>query len=167
VIAALGTIDPRVAAATEHLVRLVFSFRSSTIQAVADAPGDPMKRLSLLCVVICLFVERRASEAPKPAAPPAAATPSRVVTEHFHSDALGVDKDVVVYLPRGYDAQPARKWPVFYYLHGLGGNETSWVKQGKLDAAADGLALEAIVVMPDGDDGFTSIRRARSTTTSA
>ncbi|MEO7731844.1 MAG: signal peptide peptidase SppA [Kofleriaceae bacterium] len=41
VIAALGTIDPRVALATEHLVRLVFSFRSSTIQAVAMLPVMP------------------------------------------------------------------------------------------------------------------------------
>jgi protease IV len=34
----LDTLDPRVAAATEHLVKLVFSFRSSTIQAVAMLP---------------------------------------------------------------------------------------------------------------------------------
>jgi protease-4 len=40
-IAALGALDPRVAAATEHLVRLVFSFRSSTIQAVAMLPVIP------------------------------------------------------------------------------------------------------------------------------
>jgi S-formylglutathione hydrolase FrmB len=98
-----------------------------------------------------------AGEATRPAGDPAAATPpspSRVVTEHFHSDALGVDKAVVVYLPRGYDSQPARHWPTFYYLHGLGGNETNWIQRGKLDAAADQLALAAIVVMPDGDDGF-------------
>jgi S-formylglutathione hydrolase FrmB len=107
------------------------------------------------------------TQAPAPKAPasarpsePAAAAPSRVVTEHFHSDALGVDKAVVVYLPRGYDSQPARRWPVFYYLHGLGGNETNWVKQGQLDAAADRLGLAAIVVMPDGDDGFYIDSRA-------
>ena len=88
------------------------------------------------------------------AAAAAAPAPSHVVTEHFHSDALGVDKDVVIYLPRGYDAQSAKHWPVFYYLHGLGGNETNWVKHGQLDAAADELKLDAIVVMPDGDDGF-------------
>jgi S-formylglutathione hydrolase FrmB len=103
-----------------------------------------------------------AAEAPASARPsePAAAAPSRVVTEHFHSDALGVDKAVVIYLPRGYDSQPARRWPVFYYLHGLGGNETNWVKQGQLDAAADRLGLAAIVVMPDGDDGFYIDSRA-------
>jgi S-formylglutathione hydrolase FrmB len=91
------------------------------------------------------------AEAPAGAGAPSA---SRVVTEHFHTDALGVDKDVVIYLPRGYDAAVGKRWPVFYYLHGLGGNETNWVKNGKLDTAADQLGLAAIVVMPDGDDGF-------------
>jgi protease-4 len=37
-IATLGAIDPTVASATEHLVKLVLSFRSSTIQAVAMLP---------------------------------------------------------------------------------------------------------------------------------
>lgn len=88
------------------------------------------------------------------AAPPAAPSPSRVETVKVTSAALGVDKSVVVYLPRGYDSQPQRRYPVFYYLHGLGGDETNWVSSGKLDEHADQLGLEAIVVMPDGDDGF-------------
>ncbi len=37
-LAALGAFDPAVAAATEHLVKLVLSFRSATIQAVAILP---------------------------------------------------------------------------------------------------------------------------------
>ena len=125
-----------------------------------------MKRLLLVCLVACSARgQGPAGPAGDPAAStrppePAAATPSRVVTEHFHSDALGVDKAVVVYLPRGYDSQPARRWPVFYYLHGLGGNETNWVENGKLDAAADQLGLAAIVVMPDGDDDFYIDSRA-------
>jgi len=36
--AELGAVDPVVARATEHLVRLVLSFRSSTVQAVAMLP---------------------------------------------------------------------------------------------------------------------------------
>ena len=32
--------------------------------------------------------------------------------------------------------------------------ETEWVQLGKLDETADRLGLGAIVVMPDGDDGF-------------
>jgi S-formylglutathione hydrolase FrmB len=91
--------------------------------------------------------------------PPAAQAPQvaahgRVETRHFHSNALGVDKDYLVYLPAGYDG--GKHFPVFYYLHGLGGNETNWVKHGHLDEAADKLGLEAIVVMPDGDDAFYS-----------
>lgn len=98
------------------------------------------------------------AQAPMPpeAIPPAvpAIQPSQVVTEKFHSDALGVDKSVVVYLPQNYDNQPNKRWPVFYYLHGLGGNETNWTKHGQLQKVADDAHLEAIVVMPDGDDGF-------------
>jgi len=40
-LAALGSLDPVVAAATEHLVRLVLSFRTATIQAVAILPVMP------------------------------------------------------------------------------------------------------------------------------
>jgi len=40
-LAALGAVDPTVAAAAEHLVRLVLSFRSSMIQAVAILPVMP------------------------------------------------------------------------------------------------------------------------------
>jgi S-formylglutathione hydrolase FrmB len=85
---------------------------------------------------------------------PKASGPGKVTTEHFHSDALGVDKDYVVYLPGGYGVDPAARWPVIYYLHGLGGDETNWTQMGDLGGAADQLGLAAIVVMPDGDDGF-------------
>lgn len=91
---------------------------------------------------------------PAAAAEPAQLSPSRVVTEVMYSHALGVDKRVVVYLPRGYDSQPARRYPVYFYLHGLGGNEQNWIKGGALDAQADQLGVEAIIAMPDGDDGF-------------
>ena len=120
-----------------------------------------MKRflaLALPCVLGALGCSAKppTSESPRPAtvATPGPAAPGHVVTEHFHSDALGVDKAVMVYLPRGYEAQPAKHWPVFYYLHGSSANETDWVQQGKLDATANELALGAIVVMPDADDGF-------------
>ena len=78
----------------------------------------------------------------------------RVVRASFHSDALGADKAYVVYLPSGYDAAPDRRYPTIYMLHGLGGTETDWIESGALDRAADGLGLQAIVVMPDGDAGF-------------
>ncbi len=81
----------------------------------------------------------------------------RVVTDSLWSYALGTYKHVVVYLPPSYDRSSAR-YPVAYYLHGLSGNETNWVKAGHIDAAMDSLVAaggrEMIVVMPDGDDSW-------------
>jgi S-formylglutathione hydrolase FrmB len=105
-----------------------------------------------LVVAACSSSSAPATPPPSPVA--AAVAKGTVVKERFESPALGVNKNVVVYLPAGYAAKPSARWPVFYYLHGLGGNETNWVEKGKLDAAADSLGLQAIVVMPDGDNAF-------------
>ena len=113
-------------------------------------------KLFALSVVSLAIATTAAADVPppRPPAPPPVLSPSRVVTEHFTSKALGVDKQVVVYLPRGYDTLPKTRWPVFYYLHGLGGKETDWTHSMHIDQAADQLGLAAIIVMPDGDDGF-------------
>lgn len=95
----------------------------------------------------------RVLDPPSEPAAPASREPGRVVNATFHSASLGVDKAYVVYLPGGYDA-PTARYPVIYLLHGMGGNETNWVKVGGLAETADRMGLSAIVVMPDGDDGF-------------
>lgn len=81
-----------------------------------------------------------------------------VVVDTFWSQALGVRKQVVVYLPPSYGGDTARRYPVAYYLHGAWGDETNWTRVGRLEATLDSLAAagvpEMIVVMPDGDDGF-------------
>lgn len=92
--------------------------------------------------------------ADKPVVPVTVDVKGSVVTERFASAALGVNKNVVVYLPPGYADMPALRFPVFYYLHGLGGNETNWIEKGKIAEAAASLRLQAIIVMPDGDNGF-------------
>jgi S-formylglutathione hydrolase FrmB len=112
-----------------------------------------VNRLLLIALVACSNNSPTATTAATPPAPVIAAK-GHVTTRTFHSDALGVDKDYVVYLPAGYEAKPDMHWPVFYYLHGLTGDEHNWIKHGKLDEVADKLGLGAIVVMPDGDDGF-------------
>ena len=105
---------------------------------------------------ICLVVLLAAcgGSSPEALVPDVPAGPSRVVDATFHSDALGVDKHYLVYLPAGYDADPTRRWPVVYMLNGLGGDETNWTEGGKLAEAADAIHLEALVVMVDGDSGF-------------
>ena len=112
-----------------------------------------MRVLAALALFTACSSPPSAPTAKAPAAPPAGAK-GRVETVTWHSAALGVDKHAVVYLPAGYDAEPARRWPVFYYLNGLTGDETNWTELGHIDAAADAMRLAAIIVMPDGDNNF-------------
>lgn len=92
-----------------------------------------------------------------PVADAQAAPAGRVVTDSLWSYALGTYKQVVVYLPPSYD-RSATRFPVAYYLHGWSGNQTNWVKAGRINAAMDSLAAaggrEMILVMPDGDDSW-------------
>ena len=63
-----------------------------------------------------------------------------------------------VYLPPSYSANTKKRYPVLFYLHGLSGGERDWTDQGRLNIVMDSLIAsgqpEAIVVMPDGDDGW-------------
>jgi putative tributyrin esterase len=83
---------------------------------------------------------------------------SRVSAESFWSQALGIRKQFVVYLPPSYEASSQRRYPVAYYLHGMLGDEWNWVRSGAIDRTLDSLVAsglpEMIVVMPDGDDGW-------------
>jgi S-formylglutathione hydrolase len=112
-----------------------------------------MKRLLVLLAACSSSSTQPPAPKPAPTAPTAPVQHGTVTTRTFHSAALGVDKTYYVYLPAGYDSSQAR-YPVFYYLHGLTGDEHSWFKGGHLADAADALGLQAIVITPDGDDGF-------------
>jgi enterochelin esterase-like enzyme len=59
-----------------------------------------------------------------------------------------------LYLPPDYHAAPD-SFPVFYLLHGLGGDENSWISDFSVDRIADSLIQAGaippvIIVMPDG-----------------
>jgi S-formylglutathione hydrolase FrmB len=74
------------------------------------------------------------------------------------SQSLGTNKQYMVYLPPSYESQPARHYPVAYYLHGMWGAETDWVRQGSINVVMDSLIAaggpELVLVMPDGDDAW-------------
>jgi S-formylglutathione hydrolase FrmB len=84
------------------------------------------------------------------------------------SQALGVQKRLLVYLPPSYRQQPARRFPVAFYLHGAWGAEDDWVTLGRIDRAMDSLVArglpEMIVVLPDGDDGWYTTWNALNNT---
>jgi putative tributyrin esterase len=81
-----------------------------------------------------------------------------VRTDTLWAQSLGIRKALTVYLPPSYARSPSRRYPVLFYLHGYTGNERNWVEQGALTRTLDSLVAagkpEAIVVMPDGDDGW-------------
>ncbi|MFN8558355.1 MAG: alpha/beta hydrolase-fold protein [Dehalococcoidia bacterium] len=50
------------------------------------------------------------------------------------SEAVGRTLPYLAYLPPGYDADPSRRYPVLYLLHGLGASYTQWQQCGVFDA---------------------------------
>jgi len=77
----------------------------------------------------------------------------RVERIEYSSGVTGGKRPAMVYLPPGYSS--ARKYPVLYLLHGIGGNENHWTQFGAADSILDNLiaankAVPMIVVMPNG-----------------
>ena len=73
----------------------------------------------------------------------------------YDSPTLGTTRRMMVYTPAGYE-QGRQRYPVFYLLHGSGGDETVWLEQGRAAQVFDNLIAEGkaepmIVVMPNGN----------------
>jgi enterochelin esterase-like enzyme len=76
-----------------------------------------------------------------------------VETVEYQSKSVGMTRKLVVHLPPGYSS--ATRYPVFYLLHGAGGDETGWQRNGLADVILDNLYADKkltsmIVVMPNG-----------------
>jgi enterochelin esterase-like enzyme len=70
--------------------------------------------------------------------------------------APGTQRPAQIYTPPGYNK--ARKYPVVYLIHGLGQDETAWIKQGNANVILDNLIADRkiapmIVVFPNGNVG--------------
>lgn len=73
----------------------------------------------------------------------------------YDSPTLGAKRRLTVYTPAGYEDNPKAKYPVFYLLHGSGGDEDAWADLGRTaqimdNLIAEGKAKPMIVVMPNG-----------------
>ncbi|XZE34830.1 alpha/beta hydrolase [Pirellulaceae bacterium SH501] len=71
----------------------------------------------------------------------------------YESSTVGTTRKANVYTPPGYSKD--KKYPVLYLLHGIGGDETEWVRFASPNhlfdnLIADGKAVPMIVVMPNG-----------------
>jgi enterochelin esterase family protein len=72
----------------------------------------------------------------------------------YQSESLSKERQAVVYLPPGYDANAGR-YPVLYLLHGAGSDENTWIERGQANVILDNLIADGeldplVVVMPYG-----------------
>lgn len=73
----------------------------------------------------------------------------------YDSPTLGMKRRLTVYTPAGYESGD-EKYPVFYLLHGAGGDEESWMELGRAaqimdNLIAGGKAVPMIVVITNGN----------------
>jgi len=72
----------------------------------------------------------------------------------YESKTVGTKRKATIYLPPGYSKKT--KYPVLYLLHGIGGDEYEWLRDGGHPAIildnliAEGKTKPMIVVMPNG-----------------
>jgi enterochelin esterase-like enzyme len=76
----------------------------------------------------------------------------------FYSAALDRPLSYLVWLPPDYDADTARRYPVLYLLHGIGGDNREWLGYGVDGAAtcllAAGRIQPYLMVLPQGDEAY-------------
>ena len=71
----------------------------------------------------------------------------------YRSEVTGTTRQANVYLPPGYTS--AKRYPVLYLLHGIGGDQNEWLAVASPNIVldnliADGKAVPMIIVMPNG-----------------
>lgn len=76
----------------------------------------------------------------------------------YESPSLKMNRRLTVYTPAGYEQNKSKKYPVFYLLHGAGGDEEAWIALGRTaqildNLIAQGKAEPMIVVMTNGNAG--------------
>ena len=73
----------------------------------------------------------------------------------YDSPTAGFDRRLTVYTPAGYETS-GKRYPVFYLLHGMGGDENAWSELGRVTQILDNLIAQGkaepmIVVMTNGN----------------
>jgi enterochelin esterase-like enzyme len=77
----------------------------------------------------------------------------KIDTVYYQSKTVDTTRRALVYTPPGFSRE--KKYPVLYLLHGIGGDEFAWQKNGHAQIILDNLYAEnkiksMIVVMPNG-----------------
>ncbi len=127
-----------------------------------------MKKLFIFFLLLCLgaistFAQKGTKERIK------------VHSKALEGNLIGdpADREVTVYLPPSYAANPDKRYPVLYMLHGFTDNDSQWFGWEKHwinlqdvieQSLAEGLSKEMIVVMPNAYNRFKGSMYASSAT---
>jgi diacylglycerol O-acyltransferase/trehalose O-mycolyltransferase len=109
---------------------------------------------ALLFAVACTSAPADRSAAPTSPSPAAtwASDPvdlgARQRDVAIESAALGFSASVRLLLPTSFEAEPQRRWPVLYLLHGCCDSYESWTRSTDVEELTAG--SDVIVAMPDG-----------------
>lgn len=104
-----------------------------------------MKRFELLIILLLVAIISKA-QTPYPQ--------SRVETKTIKSEILFADREYTIFLPKSYDADTNKKYPVLYLLHGMMQTNDDWFHRGHVKEVMDqltasGEASEMIIVSPN------------------
>ena len=135
-------------ARTAHASRRAVLLRISAVTSNVVS----MRRLTraIFAFVVVLFVLALA--------PSARAALGRIECRSTHSQILQRDVRFCAILPPSYDSAKSRRYPVVYFLHGLGGNEQFLVSSGGWNLIEDLWQQrkigEFLIVTPDAETSF-------------
>ncbi len=79
---------------------------------------------------------------------------SKVLTDTLYSDILKTDRAFNIFLPKSYETDPGREYPILYLLHGMLDTNRGWTARGHVKdvmdlLVANGEACEMIIVTPN------------------
>ncbi|NDV95109.1 esterase family protein [Dysgonomonas sp. 521] len=108
-----------------------------------------MKRIILLTVALYQICLAFAQWGPQ----------SKVESHSLQSKVLGTEREYTIYLPKSYEAETDRKYPILYLLHGMTDTDKAWFWRGHVHEVMDqlvasGEAVEMIIVSPNAGGSF-------------
>ncbi|HZT04434.1 MAG TPA: alpha/beta fold hydrolase [Steroidobacteraceae bacterium] len=135
-------------------------------------------RAAMLALLAAITVVPRAFAQVKTELPPPVPGAQPVTVEHIkvHSAAIAgnlegesADRDVIVFLPPGYDQDRSRRYPVVYALHGFFIGAEEWTHEIHVPQTIEGAFAKGsrpmIVVLPDSKTVYGGSMYSSSATT--
>jgi S-formylglutathione hydrolase FrmB len=112
-----------------------------------------MRKFILIALAILLAMPIAIAQQPGGQFPPRSEA-GRTTEKTFYSELFGTDRAYSIYLPRDYETNPNRSYPIFYLLHGASDDNRCYENKAGLSSIANqlvaaGEAIDMIIVTPN------------------